>query len=51
MNTEKNSYKNFNVALYCQVEDILKMADKKWLEQSFDLLRKHINFNKVYQIE
>lgn len=48
MNTEKNSYKNFNVALYCQVEDILKMADKKWLEQSFDLLRKHINFNKVY---
>ena len=48
MSPEKNTYKNFNVALYCQAEDILNMADKKWLEQSFNLLRQHINFNKVY---
>jgi hypothetical protein len=30
MSTENSYYKNFNVALYCQVEDILKMADNKW---------------------
>jgi hypothetical protein len=48
MSPETNTYKNFNVALYCQVEDILKMADKKWLEQTFALLKKHIHFSKVY---
>ena len=48
MSTGNSNYMNFNVAIYCQVDDILKMADKKWLEQSFNLIRKHINFNKVY---
>ena len=48
MSPAKNSYKNFNVALYCQAEDILRMKDKKWLETTFDMLMKHIKFNKVY---
>ena len=48
MSPERNDYKNFNVALYCPVQDVERMGDRRWLEETFDMLRKHIKFNKVY---
>ena len=36
MSTGNSNYKNINVAIYCQVDDILKMADKKVKPMKFD---------------
>lgn len=41
-------YKNFSVAIYCQIRDVLKMTDLDWLENSFNLLKKYLKFNKLY---
>ena len=42
------SYENFGVAIYCRIYDVQKMADQKWLEESFNVLQKHLKINKVY---
>ncbi|MEM2970644.1 MAG: hypothetical protein QXR63_06915 [Candidatus Bathyarchaeia archaeon] len=41
-------YKNFSVAIYCRIYDVQKMADSKWLEESFNVLQKYLKINKVY---
>lgn len=41
-------YKNFGVAIYCQIRDVQRMRDLNWLESSFTLLKKYLKFNKVY---
>lgn len=41
-------YKNFGVAIYCRIYDVQKMADSKWLEESFNVLQKYLKINKVY---
>jgi hypothetical protein len=41
-------YKNFGVAIYCQIRDVQRMGDLNWLESSFNLLKKNLKFNKVY---
>jgi len=48
MNTVKERYKNFDVAIYCQIYDVQKMADSKWLQDSFNVLQKYLKINKVY---
>lgn len=44
----RDRYRNFNVAIYCTVYDVQKMADLAWLEQRFDVISRHIKVNKVY---
>ncbi|MBS7635340.1 hypothetical protein KEJ34_07670 [Candidatus Bathyarchaeota archaeon] len=41
-------YRNFGVAIYCQIRDVQRMRDLNWLESSFNLLKKYLKFNKVY---
>ncbi|MBN1220839.1 MAG: hypothetical protein JXM69_18095, partial [Anaerolineae bacterium] len=48
MNSDKNSYKNLKVAVYCPAGDIQRMADADWLEAGFNLLQKHVKIDKVY---
>ena len=44
----KDHYKNFEVAIYCTVYDVQKMADLAWLEGRFDVISRHVKVNKVY---
>ncbi len=44
----KDRYQNFNVAIYCTVYDVQKMADLAWLEQRFDVISRYLKVNKVY---
>jgi hypothetical protein len=48
MGTSNNGYKNFGAAIYCRIYDVQKMADQKWLEESFNVLQKHLKISKVY---
>ena len=48
MSPKRNGYKNFKVAIWLEVDDMKKMADKDWLEKTFDTLQKHIKIDKVY---
>ncbi|MEJ5310572.1 MAG: hypothetical protein WHX52_12440 [Anaerolineae bacterium] len=41
-------YRNINVAIYCTVYDVQKMADLAWLEQRFDVISRYLKVNKVY---
>ncbi|MFN2108160.1 MAG: hypothetical protein ACK2UI_00740, partial [Anaerolineae bacterium] len=44
----QDRYRNFEVAIYCTVYDVQKMADLTWLEQHFDVISRYIKVNKVY---
>ncbi|MEM2639379.1 MAG: permease [Candidatus Bathyarchaeia archaeon] len=44
----QKGYVNFDVAIYCQIYDVLRMADQFWLEKSFDEISRFVKFNKVY---
>ncbi|MEM2217008.1 MAG: hypothetical protein QXN22_02160 [Thermofilaceae archaeon] len=44
----EEGYRNFSVAIYCQVRDVLQMADNKWLEETYRFINKYIKFKKVY---
>ncbi|MEM3145807.1 MAG: permease [Thermoproteota archaeon] len=46
--TERNSYRNFTLAIYCTNRDVKRMADQKWLESSFNEISKHVKIDKVY---
>jgi hypothetical protein len=48
MTLTSKGYRNFGVAIYCRVYDVQKMADEKWLEESFNVLQKYLKINKVY---
>lgn len=41
-------YRNFEVALYCQVENLAQIGDLETFEKSFSFLEKHIHVDKVY---
>jgi hypothetical protein len=41
-------YQNFRVAVYCTAHDMVRMNDLKWLEESFNVLKRSIAFSKVY---
>jgi hypothetical protein len=48
MKATNAGYRNFDAAIYCRVYDVQKMADSKWLQDSFDVLQKHLKISKVY---
>jgi len=48
MGASDKGYKNFGVAIYCRIYDVQKMMDQKWLEESFNVLQKHLKISKVY---
>ncbi|HVO12314.1 MAG TPA: glycoside hydrolase family 5 protein [Vicinamibacteria bacterium] len=42
------SYRNFDLAIYCRVDDVRRMAEGDWLERHFDLLARQLRIGKVY---
>ena len=45
---EAPRYRNFELAIYCRVDDVRRMAEGDWLENSFDALAKDLKVGKVY---
>jgi hypothetical protein len=41
-------YRNFELAIYCRVDDVRRMAEGDWLSRHFDLLQKQLRVSKVY---
>ena len=41
-------YRNFELAIYCRVDDVRRMAEGDWLEKNFDALAKDLKIGKVY---
>ena len=48
MNPNKTSYRNFKVAVYCRVEDVVRMADDDWMVGGLDVLQQSVKIDKVY---
>jgi len=48
MGVDTRRYRNFKVAVYCRVEDVLEMAETEWLAGGLDTLQQSINIDKVY---
>jgi hypothetical protein len=45
---EPPRYRNFELAIYCRVDDVRRMADGDWLEKSYAALSKDLKIGKVY---
>jgi hypothetical protein len=41
-------YRNFELAIYCRVDDVRRMAEGDWLEKSYAALAKDLKIGKVY---
>ena len=41
-------YRNFDLAVYCRVDDVRRMAEGDWLEKSYAALAKDLKIGKVY---
>jgi hypothetical protein len=41
-------YDNFKVAIYCRAQEVQKMADPKWLADSWDAVSREVHIDKVY---
>ncbi len=41
-------YRNFELAIYCRVDDVKRMAEGDWLERNFDMLARSLKIGKVY---
>jgi aryl-phospho-beta-D-glucosidase BglC (GH1 family) len=41
-------YRNFELAIYCRVDDVRRMAEGDWLEKSYAALAKDLRIGKVY---
>jgi hypothetical protein len=42
------NYKNFDVAVYCRVYEVLQMKDPAYLENTWAAISKHVKVDKVY---
>jgi hypothetical protein len=42
------AYENFKVAIYCRAQEVQKMADPKWLAESWDAVSREVHVDKVY---
>jgi hypothetical protein len=42
------AYENFKVAVYCRAQEVQKMADPKWLADSWDAVSREVHVDKVY---
>ena len=45
---EPPRYRNFELAIYCRVDDVRRMAEGDWLERSYAALAKDLKIGKVY---
>jgi hypothetical protein len=45
---EPARYRNFELAVYCRVDDVRRMAEGDWLERSYEALAKDLKIGKVY---
>jgi hypothetical protein len=43
-----NNYKNFDVATYATVRDVVQMKDPAYLESRWESMSKYVKFNKIY---
>src|SRR6185503_18286694 len=43
-----SAYDNFRVAVYCRAQEVQKMADPKWLEDSWNALSREVHVDKIY---
>ena len=41
-------YRNFELAIYCRVDDVRRMAEGDWLERNYEALAKDLKIGKVY---
>ena len=41
-------YRSFELAIYCRVDDVRRMAEGDWLQRHFDVLAKDLRIGKVY---
>src|SRR5690348_10194752 len=42
------AYDNFKVSIYCRAQEVQKMADPKWLEDSWTAISREVHVDKVY---
>src|SRR6187399_1126187 len=42
------AYENSKVAIYCRAQEVQKMADPKWLADSWDAVSREVHVDKVY---
>ena len=45
---EPPRYRNFELAIYCRVDDVRRMAEGDWLEKTYAALAKDLKIGKVY---
>ncbi len=43
-----SAYENFRVSVYCRAQEVQKMADPKWLEDSWNAISREVHVDKVY---
>jgi hypothetical protein len=43
-----SAYDNFRVAVYCRAQEVQKMADPKWLEDSWNAVSREVHVDKIY---
>src|SRR5688572_31173043 len=42
------AYENFRVAIYCRAQEVRKMADPKWLEESWRAVSREVHVDRIY---
>jgi hypothetical protein len=42
------AYDNFRVAIYCRAQEVAKMADPKWLAESWEAVSREVHVDKIY---
>ena len=43
-----SAYENFRVAIYCRAQEVQKMADPKWLEDSWNAISREVHVDRIY---
>ena len=43
-----NHYRNLNVAVYARAQEVDKMKDAQWLQQSWDVISRSVKVSKIY---
>ncbi len=43
-----SAYDNFRVAVYCRAQEVQKMADPKWLAESWAAVSREVHVDKIY---
>lgn len=46
--TPSDHYRNINVAVYARAQEVDRMKDPQWLQQSWDVISRAVKVNKVY---